>query len=230
VPAAVDPPGSYFGQPTLVRLRGAGFTLGAVQQLGGGGNIALEQTFRAFLGTAQLQNVRWVDLNTLLAIVPGSVPPGSYGLSVEGPYGSGSTAGGVFRVVDAVPASLSASAVAPAGVHVGVQLTVSQTIANTGGMTALGVAAGRPQKSGPPATVQAPVGATDIPAGGSAIFTWRVVASATGTLQLTLPVAGIDEVDHRTLRAQSSSPSTFSTMAAPMPWASCRPRSPERPT
>ena len=204
MPAAVDPPGSYFGQPTLVRLRGAGFTLGAVQQLGGGGNIALEQTFRAFLGTAQLQNVRWVDLNTLLAIVPGSVPPGSYGLSVEGPYGSGSTAGGVFRVVDAVPASLSASAVAPAGVHVGVQLTVSQTIANTGGMTALGVAAGRPQKSGPPATVQAPVGATDIPAGGSAIFTWRVVASATGTLQLTLPVAGIDEVDHRTLRAQST--------------------------
>ena len=93
MPAAVDPPGSYFGQPTLVRLRGAGFTLGAVQQLGGGGNIALEQTFRAFLGTAQLQNVRWVDLNTLLATVPASVPPGPYGLSVEGPYGSGTVDG-----------------------------------------------------------------------------------------------------------------------------------------
>jgi len=202
-PAAVDPPGSYFGQPTLVRLRGAGFTLGAVQRLGGGGNIALQQTFRAFLGTAELQNVSWVDSNTLLATVPASVPPGPYGLSVEGPYGSG-TVDGVFQVVDAVPASLSASAAAPTGAHVGVELTVSQTITNTGGKTALGVAAGTPRQSGPPATIQVPVGTTDIPAGGSAIFTWRVVASAPGTLQLTLPVTGIDEVDHRTLRAQST--------------------------
>jgi hypothetical protein len=202
-PASVDPPGSYFGQPTLVSLRGTGFTLGAVQQLGGGGQIALDQTFRAFLGTAQLRNVQWVDSSTLLATVPGSVPPGPYGLSVQGPYGSG-TVDGVFRVVNAVPASLGASATAPAGAHVGVEFTVSQTVANPGGMTALRVAAGTPQKSGPPATVQAPAAVTDIPAGGSAIFTWRVVASATGTLQLTLPVAGIDEVDHRSLSAQST--------------------------
>ena len=201
-PAAVDPPGSYFGQPTLVRLRGAGFTLGAVQQLGGGGHIALQDDFRAFLGTAQLQDVRWVDSSTLLATVPASVPPGTYALSVQGPYGNG-TVDGVFRVVDAVPAALSASATAPTGVHVGVELTISQTIVNAGGMTALGVAAGTPQLGGPLATVQAPTAITDIPAGGSAIFTWRVVASGTGTLQLTLPVAGIDEVDHRPLGAQS---------------------------
>ncbi|TMB29240.1 MAG: hypothetical protein E6J65_03025 [Deltaproteobacteria bacterium] len=202
-PAAVDPPGSYFGQPTLVRLRGAGFTLGAVQQLGGGGHIALQDDFRAFLGTAPLQDVRWVDLSTLLATVPANLPPGTYGLSIEGPYGSG-TVDSVFRVVDAVPASLSASATAPAGVHVGVAFTVSQAIANTGGMTALGVAAGAPQLGGPLATIQAPTGVADIPAGGSAIFTWSVIASATGTLQLTLPVDGIDEVDHRALGAQST--------------------------
>ena len=202
-PAAVDPPGSYFGQPTLVRLRGAGFTLGAVQQLGGGGHIALQEDFRAFLGTAPLQDVRWVDSSTLLATVPASVPPGTYALSVQGPYGNG-TVDGVFRVVDALPASLGASATAPAEANVGPEFTVSQTISNSGGMTALQVAAGTPFVLGPAATVQAPAGMTDIPAGGNQVFSWRIVASAAGSLQLTLPVTGVDEVDHRALTAQST--------------------------
>jgi len=202
-PAAVDPPGSYFGQPTLVRLRGAGFTLGAVQQLGGGGHIALQEDFRAFLGTAPLQDVRWVDSSTLLATVPASVPPGTYALSVQGPYGNG-TVDGVFRVVDALPASLGASATAPAEANVGPEFTVSQTISNSGGMTALQVAAGTPFVLGPAATVQAPAGMTDIPAGGNQVFSWRIVASAAGSLQLTLPVTGVDEVDHRPLTAQST--------------------------
>ena len=199
----MDPTGGYLGQSTAVRLRGSGFTLGAVQQLGGGSHVAVEDGFRAFLGTAELQNVQWLDSGTLLATVPGDLPAGYYGLSVTGPYGHGTVAD-VFQVVDGVPASLTASAVAPAAVHTGVEFTVSQTISNAGGMTALQVAPGTPSLNGPSAVVQVSPPVADIPAGAAQVFTWRIVASAAGTLQLTLPVLGVDQVDARPLPAQST--------------------------
>jgi len=202
VPTSVEPAGVYAGQSAVVRLRGSGFTLGAVQQLNGGGHIEVDDGYRAFFGTTELEPVQWVDSGTLLATVPSDIPPGTYGLSVEGPYGNGTVAD-VFQVVSGVPAFLSASAAAPAAAHAGVEFTVTQTISNAGGMTALRVTPGTPSITGPSATVQVSPGASDIPAGAAQAFIWRITASAPGTLQLTLPVSGVDEVDARTLAAES---------------------------
>jgi hypothetical protein len=198
----VEPAGGYAGQATVVRLRGNGFALGAVQQLNGGGHIAVDDGFRAFLGTTELQQVEWVDSGTLLATVPADIPAGIYGLSIEGPSGNG-TVSDAFRVVSGVPAFLTASATGPAAVHTGTEFIVAQTISNAGGMTALRVTPGTPSINGPAATVQVSPGASDIPAGAELMFTWRIVPSGSGTLQLTLPVSGVDEVDARTLSADS---------------------------
>jgi hypothetical protein len=202
-PSAVDPAAAYAGRDTPVLLRGDGFTPSATQQLGSGSHIEVDAGFRAFLGTVELVDVRWVDTHTISATVPAALPPGVYGLSIEGPYGRGSV-DGVFQVDGAAPASLAATATAPARVLVDSDVPIAVTVSNSGVMSALAVSAGPAVVAGPPATLQPPPENVDIQGGASHLFTWHAQASAPGILELTLPFAGTDEVDHSIVSAQAS--------------------------
>jgi len=200
-------------------LHGEGFTPAAAQRLNGGGQIEVDADFRAFLGQVELGDVRWVDSHTLTAVVPPDLAAGTYALSVEGPYGLG-MADGVFLVSDAVPAALTASASFPQRARLGLELSVAQTVTNAGGMTAQAVAAGSPVLSGS-AQVQPPAGTMDILPGASFVFIWRIRAGEPGVLDVTLPVAGVDEVDGRVVVAETSNSVTVVTgphlVATPQP-------------
>jgi len=201
-PASVDPPGTYAGREQAVLLRGDRFTPAAVQQLGGGSHIAVDYGFRAFLGSVELQQVRFIDSHTLAAVVPADLPAGMYDLTLEGPYGSGS-ASAVFQAVAAIPPALAPSVTAPARVLVGSDVTVTVDVGNPGGMTALAVSAGAAIATGPAITLQPPAGAFDIAGGTSHAFTWHLQASAPGVVDLTLPFSGVDEVDGTAIAAQA---------------------------
>ncbi len=202
-PAAVDPPGAYAGPPASVVLRGDDFIPAAVQQLGGGSAISVDTSFRAFMGTAELGDVRWVDLHTIAATVPGGLAPGVYGVSVQGPFGTGNR-DALFRITDALPAALSAQVSAPQRALVGQEFVVTEVVTNTGQMAALGVQEAQPTAAGPVATIQPSGQVVDLAGGSAQTFTWTVRADAPGTLQLTLPVAGTDEVDLAALQATST--------------------------
>ena len=202
-PASVEPARGYAGRETPILVHGDGFTPAIVQKLGSGSGLAVDAGFHAFLADVELGSVRWIDTHTLAATVPAGLPPGLYGLSLVGPYGRGSV-DGAFQVESAQPASLAANATAPARVLVGADAAVTVTVSNSGGMSALGVAAGPATVGGPPATLQAPTEVVDIQGGASHVFTWHAQASAPGTLDLTLPFAGTDEVDGSAVSAQAS--------------------------
>jgi len=219
LPRAVEPKGTYFGTGPVVVLHGEGFTPAAIQRINGGGLIEVDADFRAFLGQLELADVRWVDSHTLTAVVPPDLAAGTYGLAVEGPFGRG-TADGVFRVSSGVPAALTASASAPPRARRGLEFSVSQTVTNSGGMIAEAVAAGSPVLSGPAQVLPQP-GSVDIVPSASYVFVWRIRPGDPGVLSVTLPVAGVDEVDGRVVRAQTSSSVTVVTgphlVATPRP-------------
>ena len=184
-------------------LHGDGFTPEVVQQLSGGSHIAIDAGFRAFLDDFELLDVRFVDARTLSAIVPAALPAGDYALTVEGPYGRG-TEPGAFHAVGGVPAALTATATAPSRALTGQEIAVAVDVTNSGGMPADGVAAGAAVSTGPAAAVVAPADQADLAPGASHTFTWRATASAPGTLDLSLPVAGQDDVDGSPVTAQAS--------------------------
>ncbi|HYS08238.1 MAG TPA: hypothetical protein VEP66_05820 [Myxococcales bacterium] len=199
----MEPAAAYVGRDTSVVVHGSAFTPAVVQELGGGTRIELDADFHASLGTYELRDVRWIDSSTLAATVPAGLPPGTYGLSLSGPYGTGAI-DGAFQALDGVPAVLFESTSAPPRALVGDEIAVAVTVTNAGGKAALAVGAGAAVMAGPPAAVVAPPESTDIAAGDSHVFVWRVRATAPGLLLLNLPFAGTDEVDGSPVTAAAS--------------------------
>ena len=210
VPAAVEPAVGYATRDTTVVLHGDGFTPSVAQQFTGGGRIVVDTSFRASLGTSDLRDVRWLDSQTLGAVVPAGLAPGTYGLTVEGPFGRG-TADNVFRVFAGPPAALTATAIPPTMARVGVEFAISQTISNDGGMAALGVAAGTAVLTGPGAALLPPTEALDLPAGAVHVFTWRIRPNQPGALGIELPIVGVDEIDRTSLVARTTTSVTVTT-------------------
>jgi hypothetical protein len=210
----------YASRATSVVLRGDEFTPSAAQRLNGGGRVVVDTSFRASLGASDLYDVRWLDSRTLGAVVPAGLAPGTYGLTVEGPFGRG-TADNVFRVFAGPPAALTLTATPPTMARVGVELAISQTISNIGGMAALGVAAGAAVLSGPDATLLPPTETLDLPAGAGHVFTWRIRPNQPGVLRIDLPIAGVDEIDRTPLVARTTTSVTVTT--APLLVATAQP-------
>jgi hypothetical protein len=202
-PLSVEPATAYAGRDTQVLLHGEEFNPELVQQLSGGSRIALQDGFQAFLGNVELGNVRFIDSGTLSATVPAALTPGDYALAVQGPFGRG-TVPDAYHALPPDPASLTAAAAAPAQVLVGQQFAVTAGVSNTGGAAALGVSAGTATSVGPPATLQPPPESEDMDPGATHTFVWQAQASAPGTLDLTLPVAGRDAVDGSVVAASAA--------------------------
>ena len=217
----MEPAAAYAGQQVEVLLHGEEFNPAVVQQLSGGSHIALDAGFRAFLGDVELEGVRFIDSHTLAATVPAALPAGNYPLRVQGPYGSGSVADAFHAL--AAPAALTAVATAPAQALVGKPIQIAVEADNTGGVAVLGVAAGSPVASGPPAVLLPPAETVDISTGASHTFAWQAQASAPGTLDLTLPVAGRDALQGTAVAASAAAsvrivtPAHLSTAPKPAP-------------
>lgn len=144
--------------------------------------------YRAWMGTSELTDVKWVDRQTLTAVVP-PMAAGTYPLVLQGPLGGPVTKEGAFQASDA-PCPLETAAlvatlrISPATVagNRNDTVTASMIVRNTGGATATGVMA---------SIVSAPAGVTpgtapasqDVPGGESRTFNWiyTIGASAGGT-------------------------------------------------
>ncbi len=151
--------------------------------------------YRAWMGTSELRDVKWVDRQTLTAVVP-PMADGTYPLRLQGPLGDPVTKEEAFRASDAAcPVQTAAlvitSAVAaPATVVVGESVTVTASVKNLGLAAAKGVTA---SVTSAPAGLTAPAagpGPQDVPAGEARTFTWTYTASAMSGGAFTVEAGG----------------------------------------
>jgi hypothetical protein len=151
----------------------------------------VEARYRAWIGTAELTDVVWVDTGTLRAHVLPGLPLGRHDLAVEGPFGRG-VLPGAFEVIAGTPAAIAASLANLGPAAVGVEVDVAVTVTNLGDVP---VAAVRPEivASGTGALeLLATAGPQDVPAGGARTFVSRYRATAAGEVALAVTVTGTD--------------------------------------
>jgi hypothetical protein len=189
-PQSIEPAVAYGTVATRVVIRGDGFYARGVQLASGGSAVDAHQ--RAWLGGFELGDVTWVDVQTLRAVVPPGLAPGTYDLVVENALGDRGAGPGLYRVVAGSPAVLRASVEAPPVANLGQLSSVSVTVANDGDAAALGVAC-ELSAAGPGALalLSAPLPA-DVPARSARTFTWSFQASGLGDVALALQGAGAD--------------------------------------
>ncbi|HJW75483.1 MAG TPA: hypothetical protein VJ787_07405, partial [Thermoleophilia bacterium] len=151
--------------------------------------------YRAWMGTSELTDVKWVDRRTLAAVVP-PMAAGRYPLMLQGPLGGPVTKEEAFQASDApcpveTAALVITSAVAaPSTVVVGESVTVTASVENRGLATAKGVTA---SVTSAPAGLTAPAagpGPQEVPAGEARTFTWTYTASAMGGGVFTVEAGG----------------------------------------
>jgi hypothetical protein len=146
----------------------------------------LETTYRAWVGDVELTSVKWTSASELTALVPAGIPVGTYGLTLESPFGGKGVKDAAFQVRQgACPIETAAlvttnPVAAPATLTVGQDVTVTATVQNNGQAAALGVLA---------SVFSAPAGFTvhgalpaaqDVPPGQARTFTWTYTASVSG--------------------------------------------------
>src|SRR5438874_685396 len=84
-PSVITPSVALSGNDTTVTISGEHFYPSANADFTK--RIQVDATFTAGLGATSLEDVRYVDGQTLTAIVPGSLPPGIYDLTLIDPAG-----------------------------------------------------------------------------------------------------------------------------------------------
>jgi hypothetical protein len=136
-PTGLLPPAGYTAQDLPVTIAGQSFEPTARQQVGGGGGVEVDSTFRAFLGPTELKDVQWESLERLTAVVPAGLTGGPFDLRVIGPTGEG-VASAAFRGSSASPPDLTASLSMPALVEVGTSTGVDLYLVNGGGVPVSG--------------------------------------------------------------------------------------------
>ncbi len=190
-PLSVDPPVAYGSVPTPVVIRGDGFYVRGVQIASGGGHLDVHH--RAWLGGLELADVTWLDVQTLRAVVPPGLAPGTYDLAVENALGDRGAVSGVYRVIAGSPAVLQASVDSTPVANLGQTVSVALRVTNDGDSTALAVA---PVLSvtggGALVPLDAPPAPAAVPARGAHTFTWSFQASAVGDVALAVQGGGWD--------------------------------------
>jgi len=190
-PLSIEPPVAYGSVPTAVVIRGDGFYVRGVQLASGGSRIDTHQ--RVWVGGLELDDVTWLDVQTIRAVVPAGLAPGTYDLLVENALGDRGAIAGAYRVLGGSPAVLRATVDAMPVANLGQLVSVAVTVSNDGDATALAVA---PVLSVSGGGVLAPLGtapaALDVPARSARTFTWNFRASALGVASLAVQGGGQD--------------------------------------
>jgi hypothetical protein len=185
-PATVAPGRGFAASTTSITISGDGFSVRTIESSSGGAPT-LDETFQAWLDDQPLQDVRWVDEQTLSATVPAGLTPGAKALRVQGPFGTSGVLQDAFTVEGSALASMAAAiAATPATVSVGQAIRVTLTVTNAGTDAATTVTPAAPTVAGT-GTV-GPLAGPDqasIPTlapGVSGTFTWTCAATGAGTL------------------------------------------------
>jgi uncharacterized repeat protein (TIGR02543 family) len=180
--------------------------------------------YRAWMGTSELRDVKWVDRQTLTAVVP-PMAAGMYPLMLQGPLGDPATKEGAFRVSDAAcPVQTAALVItsaiaAPATVVVGESVTVTASVKNLGLAAAKGVTA---SVTSAPAGLTAPAAGPrpqDVEAGEARTFAWTYTASAMSGGAFTVEAGGTAADTSQPVAAQPVS--TNEVLLNPRSFISC---------
>jgi len=204
-----------------VDIYGAHFEPVATQRVGGGGAVEVDSSFRAFLGTVELKDVRWQAPDRLSAIVPAGLSGGPFDLRVIGPTGEG-TASGVFVGSTGQPATISAALSAPARVELGTQAEVDLLVTNTGGAVVANPAA---QLVADPAVdvIAVPRMTGNVKPGETIHLVGLIAGAAIGPATLTLNATGTDGFDGEEVAALASTsvqivaPASLTVATIPVP-------------
>ncbi len=221
LPTSVQPSAAYTSADAPVVILGEHFEPLAVQQVGRGGAVEVDATFRAFLGATELNNVRWEAPDRLTATVPAGLFGGPYDLHVLGPTGEGVLAA-AFRGSSARPATLTAAITAPGRVELGTQFGVDFFVGNAGEVAVEGPAM---QLMGDPglAIVTVPGAPPEFQPGQTVHYVALISAASRGSSQLLVQATGLDGFTGSTLTAVASTsvqvlaPPVLAAQPAPVP-------------
>jgi hypothetical protein len=220
-PASISPAAAYTFADVPVTIYGSHFDPVATQRVGSGGAVDVDSSFRAFLGTVELQDVRWQAPDRLTATVPAGLSGGPFDLRVAGPTGEG-TASAVFAASMRRPASIAPALSAPARVELGTQAEVDLLLTNGGETT---VAQPSAQLTADPgvAVVAVPKMNGNIKPGETVHLVALVAGSSIGPATLTLNATGVDGFDGDPVDAVASTavqivaPAALTAATIPVP-------------
>jgi hypothetical protein len=209
-PTSVAPAEGWATVPTAVVIHGGNFLVRTVQAASGGAP-SVDTRHRAWLGGVELQDVAWVDARTLHATVPPGVPAGPQPLTVENALGGRGELASAFlvRTGAALQASLAASA---AVASVGQEVTLTLTLANGGPGAVTNVTPAAPvvETPGPVALGvlrgPTPAAIASLDPGATAVFSWTVAGTASGSATLLVSASGADATSGETVTASASVP------------------------
>ena len=190
LPTAVAPAAAYTANEVRIAIRGENFTPRAWREVGAGGAVHVDASFRAFLGSTELQDVRWEAIDLLTATVPPGFSGGPFDLRVVGPTGEG-TLGAAFRALAAEPATVTATLSAPAAVEVGGQFGVEALLINAGD-TPVGDVSLQLDLDPALTLVSGSSPPTQLEPRTSARVTWVLSATSRGPARIGLRASGTD--------------------------------------
>lgn len=89
-----------------VVIRGEGFVVSQSTDFQAGDESVIDARFAVLLGDVRLDDVQWIDEQTLEATVPSGLLPGRYDLSLTGPRGQTARLSGAYTVVSLAQADV----------------------------------------------------------------------------------------------------------------------------
>ena len=198
----MQPSAAYTSADVPLTISGRNFEPVASEQIGQGGGLQVDSTFRAFLGDVELGQVQWQGPDRLTAVVPAGLSGGPYELRVIGPTGEG-TCPAAFTGSTRGPAVLTVMLAAPAQVELGTQAGVDLLLTNAG-ETAVGSPAVALLSGAGLSVVAVPGAGSAIAPGQTVHLVGLVAAESPGMVQLTLHGTGQDAFDGRQIDAVAS--------------------------
>lgn len=202
-PTSVSPGMGYQFAQTDIVIQGDGFRVQPYQDANGAPRI--DSGFRAWLGAAELADVRWVSEHELRARVPAGLPADTLRLEVRDPMGAAGALDAAFTVMPGSPPTLAASAaLLPAVASLGQPVTLQVTVTNGGDVPAVSVAPAASVVGDALALPTAMPSPVDLAPGATYTFQIDGTAAAVGTASAAVDVTGVDPITGAPLAASAS--------------------------
>lgn len=103
---SVVPNVGYYVEDTPITIHGKHFYVNAEVDLNKKGSVPVQDEFSVRMGEVELSEVQFIDARTLTAVVPHTLPPDVYDLSVIAPSGKTGTLEDAFTMVAMLPVSV----------------------------------------------------------------------------------------------------------------------------
>lgn len=188
-PLAAEPAQGFERSETTIDIVGSAFHVRVVQRAQGGSSV--DASYRAWLGTAELRDVVWIDSARLRARVPAGLPLGGHDLTVEGPYGRG-TAAGAYEVLPGSAPSLAATLAVAEAASVGQEVVLGVTLENGGDAPIEGIRADAALGGQGALALVTPAAPQDLAPGARQTFSLVYRAEAPGAVAVSVSAVGRD--------------------------------------